>query len=64
MDNDRYRYTGDEVGTDLERTDYEVVARGIDNIVLQPARSTETVEITKEEFRNHREMGTLKPIGA
>lgn len=58
----RYRYVGDEVGTDLERTDYEVVTRGIDNIVLQAARTTDTVEVTKEEFQSHIDMGTLKPI--
>ena len=61
---DRYRYVGDEVGTDLERTDYEIVTHGVDNIVLQKARTTDTVEITKEEFRHHKEMGTLKPTDA
>ena len=61
---DRYEYVGDEVGTDLERTDYEVVTRGIDNVVLQKANSIETVEITKEEFDSHVDMGTLKPIDA
>jgi len=62
MTGDTYRHRGDEVGTDLERADYEVVTRGIDNVVLQVAWSTETVEITKEEFDAHVESGALDPI--
>lgn len=62
-DNGTFRYVGDETGTVLERTEYEVVAKGPENVVLQPARTTETVEVPKEEFQAHLDSGALKPDG-
>jgi hypothetical protein len=62
MTDDRYRYTGSEMGTELRNDDYEIVTRGPENIVLQRAHSIETVEMPKEEFDEHVAYGRLKPV--